>query len=115
ERRHRRTPNGPYHPGSFGRCALSPISPLSWHRHMSRRRAMQTQQPSAAIDEARLNAFVGRMLGDMGATISAALVAVGDRLGLYKAMAEAGPMDPAGLARRTGTAERYVREWLAAQ
>jgi SAM-dependent methyltransferase len=68
-----------------------------------------------AIDEARLNAFVGRMLGDMGATLSAALVVVGDRLGLYKALAESGPMSVAALARRTGTAERYTREWLAAQ
>jgi len=69
----------------------------------------------AAIDQGKMNAFIGRMLGDMGATMSAALVVVGDRLGLYKAMAEAGPMTPAMLARRTGTAERYVREWLAAQ
>ena len=66
-------------------------------------------------DPERLNNFLGRMLGDMGATLSASLVVVGDRLGLYKAMAEGGPMDAAALARRTGTAERYVREWLAAQ
>jgi SAM-dependent methyltransferase len=70
---------------------------------------------SQRIDEARLNAFVGRMLGDMGATLNAALVVVGDRLGLYKALADVGPMDPASLARRTGTSERLVREWLAAQ
>jgi len=66
-------------------------------------------------DPERLNNFLGRMLGDMGATLSASLVVVGDRLGLYKAMAEGGPMDAAAIARRTGTAERYVREWLAAQ
>ena len=66
-------------------------------------------------DPDRLNAFLGRMLGDMGATLNAALVVVGDRLGLYKAMETAGPMDAAALARRTGTTERYVREWLAAQ
>ena len=66
-------------------------------------------------DPDRLNAFFGRMLGDMGATLNAALVVVGDRLGLYKAMEAAGPMDAAALARRTGTTERYVREWLAAQ
>jgi len=66
-------------------------------------------------DAARLNTFVGQMLGDVGATLNAALVAVGDRLGLYKALAEAGPLNAGMLARRTGTAERYVREWLAAQ
>jgi SAM-dependent methyltransferase len=55
------------------------------------------------------------MLGDMGATLNAALVVVGDRLGLYKALAAAGSLDAAGLAARTGTAERYVREWLSAQ
>src|SRR5712691_2180564 len=55
------------------------------------------------------------MLGDMSATMNAALVLVGDRLGLYKALSEAGPLDPAGLAQRTGTNERYVREWLSAQ
>ena len=74
-----------------------------------------TQHLPVAIDQEKLNAFVGRMLGDTGATLSAALIIVGDKLGLYKTLAEAGPMDPTTLARRTGTAERYVREWLAAQ
>jgi hypothetical protein len=69
----------------------------------------------AEVNEARLNSFVGRMLGDMGATLSAALVIVGDRLGLYKALADGGPMTAATLAGRTGTAERNVREWLAGQ
>ncbi len=67
------------------------------------------------VDEAKLQTFVGKMVGDMGAAMSAALVVVGDRLGLYKAMADAGPIDSAGLAARTGTSERYVREWLAGQ
>lgn len=66
-------------------------------------------------DEAKLNAFVGRMLGDMGATMSGALIMLGDKLGLYKAMAGAGPIGPYELSRRTGTSERYVREWLQAQ
>ena len=68
-----------------------------------------------APDEAKLNQFVGHMLGDMGAAMTAALVIVGDRLGLYKAMADGKPVTSADLAARTETAERYVREWLAAQ
>lgn len=68
-----------------------------------------------AVDEARLNDFLGKMVGDLGAAFSAALVLVGDRLGLYKELAAAGPLTPAALAERTHTAERYVREWLAAQ
>jgi 2-polyprenyl-3-methyl-5-hydroxy-6-metoxy-1,4-benzoquinol methylase len=67
------------------------------------------------IDETRLQQLVERMIGDLGAAMSAALVVVGDRLGLYRAMAESGPTDSATLASRTGTSERYVREWLAGQ
>jgi SAM-dependent methyltransferase len=68
-----------------------------------------------APDPAKLDAFMGRMLGDMGATMTAAAVLVGERLGLWRALAEGGPMDSVALAKRTGTAERPVREWLAAQ
>ena len=68
------------------------------------------------IDEAKLQAFLGKAVGEMGAAVSAALVLIGDKLGLYRAMAAAGgPISPGELAMRTGTAERYVREWLAAQ
>lgn len=67
------------------------------------------------VDQARLEAFQGKMLGDMGAAISAALVLVGDKLGLYKALAEGGQTTSLKLASVTGTTERYVREWLAAQ
>ena len=73
-----------------------------------------SQITAMAVDPDRMNAFLGRMVGDMGATANAALVLVGDRLGLFKALA-AGPLTSAALAQRTGTAERYVREWLAAQ
>jgi 2-polyprenyl-3-methyl-5-hydroxy-6-metoxy-1,4-benzoquinol methylase len=68
-----------------------------------------------AIDGAKLNEFMGKMVGDLGATMSGALLVLGDRLGLYKAMAAAGPVTSAELARRTEMAERYVREWLDAQ
>jgi 2-polyprenyl-3-methyl-5-hydroxy-6-metoxy-1,4-benzoquinol methylase len=67
------------------------------------------------IDENKLGEFMNRVVGDVGAAMSAALVVLGDRLGLYKAMAASGPVTPAELAKRTETAERYVREWLNAQ
>src|SRR5947209_11844407 len=67
------------------------------------------------IDEARLEAFVGQAVTDMGAAISGLLLHIGDRLGLYKAMAGAGPITSATLAQRTRTTERYVREWLGNQ
>jgi SAM-dependent methyltransferase len=69
---------------------------------------------TAPIDEAKLNAFMGRAVGDMGAAMHAVLILLGDRLGLYKAMANSSPVTPAELAARTGTTERYVREWLNA-
>src|SRR5215469_10956282 len=68
-----------------------------------------------AIDETRLNEFMMKAVGDVGAAMHAALVVLGDKLGLYKAMAAAGAVTSAELAEKTGTAERYVREWLAAQ
>lgn len=67
------------------------------------------------IDQAKLNEFVGKVVTDVGSAMSAALVVIGDKLGLYRAMAQSGPITPAELAQRTETAERYVREWLNAQ
>jgi 2-polyprenyl-3-methyl-5-hydroxy-6-metoxy-1,4-benzoquinol methylase len=69
----------------------------------------------ATIDEAKLEAFVGQAVVDMGAAISGLLLHIGDRLGLYQAMAGAGPITSSTLAARTGTTERYVREWLGNQ
>jgi 2-polyprenyl-3-methyl-5-hydroxy-6-metoxy-1,4-benzoquinol methylase len=68
-----------------------------------------------SAEQEKLEAFMGKVVGDMGAALSAALVVLGDKLGLYKKLAAAGPLTPAELAARTGTAERYVREWLNAQ
>ena len=68
-----------------------------------------------AIDKDKLKRFVDRALDDIGALLTSGLVVIGDKLGLYKAMAHAGPLTSLELAERTGTAERYVREWLAAQ
>ncbi|MBE2314748.1 class I SAM-dependent methyltransferase [Solirubrobacter sp. CPCC 204708] len=67
------------------------------------------------IDEAKLQDFVMTAVGELGATLNAALVVIGDRLGLYKAMAGAGALTPRELADKTQTSERYVREWLNAQ
>ncbi|MGH9862400.1 MAG: class I SAM-dependent methyltransferase [Candidatus Acidiferrales bacterium] len=67
------------------------------------------------MDQQKLENFLGKAVVDFGATFHAALVVIGDRLGLYKAMAGAGPLTPAELAQRTGTNERYVREWLCGQ
>jgi len=69
----------------------------------------------AAIDGAKVQAFIGRMLGDLGALTNSVLVHVGDQLGFYKTLMKAGPLDSAALAKQTGTAERLVREWLSAQ
>ena len=66
------------------------------------------------VDEAKLNELLGRMVGDLAAAATVALVRLGDSLGLYKALAK-GPLTPPGLAAATGIAERYAREWLSAQ
>ena len=68
-----------------------------------------------SIDQDALHQLMGRAVNDMGATLHSVLVLIGERLGLYKALAEDGPMSSDALAAKTGTAERYVREWLASQ
>ena len=72
-------------------------------------------QTGPALDEAKVGAFVNRVVDELGATLNAALVVLGDELGLYRAMSTSGPITPGALAERTGTSERYVREWLNAQ
>jgi len=67
------------------------------------------------LDEAKLMEFVGQAVGDVGAMLGGAMVVIGDKLGLYRAMKGAGPLTPADLASRTNTSERYIREWLSAQ
>jgi hypothetical protein len=66
------------------------------------------------VDQGKLETLVGKMLGDLGAAFIVQLVRIGDKLGLYRALAETGPATSSELATRTVTAERYVREWLAA-
>ncbi len=67
------------------------------------------------VDQAKMEAFLGKVVTDFGAALSSTLAYIGQKLGLYKALAEAGPLTPQELAERTGTVERYVREWLINQ
>src|SRR2546426_1971617 len=69
---------------------------------------MTTQQ----LDQEKLEAFVERIVLDVGTAMRGALSYIGDRLGIFKAMADAGPVTPAELAEQTGLNERYLREWL---
>ena len=76
---------------------------------------MASDTQAESIDEQKLNELVESSLVDLGATVHAALVIVGDELGLYEALDDAGPLTAAELAERTDTTERYVREWLRSQ
>jgi hypothetical protein len=71
-----------------------------------------TQAP--ALDMNKLNAFIGQFVTDLGAAVHAGMVVIGEKLGLYKALAGS-PMSSAQLAAKTKTDERYLREWLASQ
>ncbi len=75
---------------------------------------MATTTQAVQPDESKLHEFMMKAVGDMGAAMHAALIIVGDKLGLYTAMAGAGAMTPGELAEKTKTNERYVREWLNA-
>jgi SAM-dependent methyltransferase len=70
--------------------------------------------PRPSLDMDKLNAFVGQFVSDLGAAVHAGMVVIGEKLGLYKALAS-GPMSPSELAAKTKTDERYVREWLCSQ
>jgi SAM-dependent methyltransferase len=76
---------------------------------------MSATLTNVSIDEAKLGAFMGKVVTDLGALISAGCVLIGDKLGLYKAMADGMPVTSEELAKRTETTERYVREWLINQ
>ncbi|WP_237219615.1 class I SAM-dependent methyltransferase [Sphingomonas arenae] len=76
---------------------------------------MLDKTSTPAFDEAKLQEFMGKLVGDAGAAATAPLVVLGDRLGLYKALAASEGLTSDQLADATGTHERYVREWLAAQ
>jgi 2-polyprenyl-3-methyl-5-hydroxy-6-metoxy-1,4-benzoquinol methylase len=70
---------------------------------------------AAILDQVKLDAFLARAVGDLSAGYGGVMVSLGAKLGLYKAMAGAGPISSKELAARAGCAERYVREWLNSQ
>ena len=76
---------------------------------------MATAGQTRPINENKMNEFLGKMVGDFGAALSSSLVYIGQKLGLYKAMAGEGPTTPSELAAKTSTNERYIREWLLNQ
>lgn len=73
------------------------------------------QITSKTIDTGKLDLIVSRAISDLSAGYGGVMVSIGHRLGLYKAMAQAGPVSSHQLAASTGCAERYIREWLASQ
>jgi Methyltransferase domain len=73
---------------------------------------MPTTQPTQVLDEARQEAFVSKVLSDTSAAMVTTLASIGDRLGLFKDLVSHGPSTSTEIAARTGTNERYVREWL---
>jgi SAM-dependent methyltransferase len=68
-----------------------------------------------AVDMDKLHALVGKFASDFGAAMHGSAILIGEQLGLYRALADSGPITSEGLAKKTGTAERYLREWLAGQ
>lgn len=78
-------------------------------------KSAQSPAVPTPFDAEKAGAFVGKVVTDCAATVSVALAVIGDQLGLYRAMADAGPLTSTELAERTHTSERYVREWLINQ
>lgn len=82
---------------------------------MKRQSTTTATHRSLPIDESKLEAFVNRALADLAAGYAGVMISLGRQLGLYEAMADAGPLSSHEVASRTGCAERYVREWLNSQ
>jgi hypothetical protein len=80
-------------------------------------RRQQTPKEAAVREPnpEKLNALVGKLVGDLGISLGGASILLGDRLGLYKATADGVPVTPSDLVKKTGLHERYVREWLSGQ
>src|SRR6516225_886429 len=86
---------------------------MRFHKRYERRPHMSTST-APAINMDKLNAYIGQFVSDLGASVHAGMVVIGEKLGLYKALAE-GSMTAAELAAKTQTDERYLREWLGSQ
>ncbi len=76
---------------------------------------MPANAETKSIDEQKLSVFIGKVVEDFGASLSSALSYIGIKLGLYKALAQEGPLTSTELSKETGTVERYIREWLINQ
>jgi 2-polyprenyl-3-methyl-5-hydroxy-6-metoxy-1,4-benzoquinol methylase len=76
---------------------------------------MSSPIKSVEINEDKMHEFLGKVVGDFGASLSSSLAYLGQKLGLYRAIAEAGSVTPAELAQKTNTKERYIKEWLINQ
>ena len=70
---------------------------------------------SNSVDPTKLEEFVMKAVADMGSSLSAMMVILGEKLGLYKALQQNGPTTSEELSNKTNTSERYIREWLASQ
>src|SRR4051794_25104666 len=75
---------------------------------------MAVSAPPPAVDDAKLEAFMGKLLGDLGGTMASMMAVLGDRLGLFKDLPQHGPATSAQLAERAGGDERHALEWLRA-
>src|SRR3984957_8795781 len=75
---------------------------------------MSTTTQVPVLNMNKLNSFIGQFVMDLGAAVHTGMVVIGEKLGLYKALAD-GPMSSAELAAKTKTDERYLREWLASE
>src|ERR1700722_14491737 len=94
-------------------CPRDP--PATQTPHHPRRDRTANRGMTTMVDNDKLHAFIGKILGDLGGAFSVPLGRIGDQLGLYKALHANGPMTPGELAAKANIAERYAREWLSHQ
>src|SRR5882672_2133062 len=95
-------------------CAINSPVPNNLQKSLKEILMSAVTQP-APINQDKMDAFLGKVVGDFGAALSSSLVYIGQKLGLYKALASGEAVTPTELAQKTSTNERYVREWLINQ